>query len=250
MKDSRNSVKIETETIYETRYISNLFNSMSKTYGLVNYISSFGFTERWRHQCIAYLPETGQMLSGYDLMSGMGELWHSLNKRLSKKAKVIAIDLSEIMHREATKKKERYSFHIETLQADILQLTLVYKSADFIVSSFGLKTFNHEQLQNLAEVTCNLLRPGGTFSFVEISSPSSRWLRIPFHFYLKWLIPVIGRIFNGNSNDYRMLGIYCEKFQNAYGFTSMLREQGLAAEFKSLFFGCASVVYGCKPGSV
>ena len=38
--------------IYEEKFIIKLFDRMSKTYGTVNYFSSFGFTARWRKQCV------------------------------------------------------------------------------------------------------------------------------------------------------------------------------------------------------
>lgn len=38
--------------IYKKEFVEHLFNRMSMTYGVTNYISSFGFTERWRKQCI------------------------------------------------------------------------------------------------------------------------------------------------------------------------------------------------------
>ena len=64
-----------SDHIYETEFLQGLFDRMSKTYGFVNYITSFGFTERWRKQCVHYLPRINQNASrGYDFLSGMGEL--------------------------------------------------------------------------------------------------------------------------------------------------------------------------------
>ena len=62
-------------------------------------------------------------------------------------------------------------------------------SADFIVCSFGLKTFNETQLGTLADEVVRLLKPGGVFSFIEISVPQNA-LRPAYMFYLKKLIPL------------------------------------------------------------
>ena len=241
MKSERN------DDIYEPGNVARLFDSMSKTYGLTNYLSSFGFTQRWRNQCISYLPAHDSLIYGYDLMSGMGELNNSLKKILKPGAKIRAIDISAAMNHEAQKRKDKYHFTVETSQADILQEPLPAASADFVVSSFGLKTFHPDQLAKLAVVTASLLKPAGVFSFVEVSTPGAKWLQVPFMFYLKKLIPIIGRICKGNSSDYRMLGVYCQNFQNASGFAAMLQAQGLEAHYKPLFGGCASVVFGRRP---
>jgi len=70
---ARKNIQMEEE-IYSTEFVENLFNRMSKTYGVVNYLSSFGFTERWRKQCIDEIT-WDNLREGYDLMSGMGETW-------------------------------------------------------------------------------------------------------------------------------------------------------------------------------
>ena len=58
---------------YDSRAIQALFDEMAATYGVVNYISSFGFAARWRHQVVknVLLTEKSYVV---DLMSGMNEL--------------------------------------------------------------------------------------------------------------------------------------------------------------------------------
>ena len=38
--------------LYAPATVKQLFREMSKTYGIVNVISSFGFVRRWRRQCV------------------------------------------------------------------------------------------------------------------------------------------------------------------------------------------------------
>lgn len=38
--------------IYGPEFIRNLFDEMAKTYGIVNLITSFGFSMWWRKRCI------------------------------------------------------------------------------------------------------------------------------------------------------------------------------------------------------
>lgn len=223
-----------------------MFDRMSKTYGVANYITSFGFTERWRRQCLEDLPPVPANAQGYDLMSGMGEAWEHILKQVPQ-GKITAIDLSSSMHKKAEEKSKALGAAITAQQADILNNDLPDSSAQFVVSTFGLKTFKEGQLRQLAQEVARILQKGGVFSFIEISSPKG-WLLKPFYlFYLKIVIPLIGRLFLGNARDYRMLGQYCQAFGDCQAFQKNLESEGLEVHFKKYFFGCATGVYGRKP---
>ncbi len=60
--------------IYEADYVRQLFDEMSESYDRVNYLTSFGFSQRWRRQCVEHaLIQSGETV--HDLMCGMGECW-------------------------------------------------------------------------------------------------------------------------------------------------------------------------------
>jgi demethylmenaquinone methyltransferase/2-methoxy-6-polyprenyl-1,4-benzoquinol methylase len=130
---------------------------------------------------------------------------------------------------------------------DVLVWEAPSELADVVVSSFGLKTFDREQQRLLARKVTQLLKAGGSYSFVEISLPPFPPLRSVYMFYLKTLIPLIGRMLLGNPDCYRMLGVYTEAFDNTSHFAGCLREAGLEVVLFSHFFGCATGVRGIKP---
>ncbi len=231
---------------YDSESIRTLFDEMASTYGYVNLVSSFGFTARWRHQAVDGLPlKMAECV--VDLMSGMGELWRSLSKALPASARVVGVDLSPEMARRT---RREWHFPCEVCVADVLTWKAPLEFADLVVSSFGLKTFDREQQRLLAHKVARLLKAGGSFSFVEISAPPFFPLRFVYMFYLKRLIPLIGRMLLGNPDCYRMLGVYTEAFENTSHFASCLREAGLEAVLVSHFFGCATGVRGFKPRAV
>jgi len=219
---------------------------MASTYGYVNLISSFGFTAQWRRQAVTGLP-LASAEKVVDLMSGMGEIWRSLATELRPSAQVVGIDISTEMARRTHR---QWSFSVEVCVADVLDWNPKASHADVVVSSFGLKTFDRMQQRELAKIVAQLLKPGGSYSFVEISVPPFRPLRAVYMFYLRVLIPLIGRLLLGNPESYRMLGVYTEAFENAEYFTGCLREAGLDVIPVSYFFGCATGVRGIKPPAV
>jgi ubiquinone/menaquinone biosynthesis C-methylase UbiE len=234
---------MQTQPGYDPNAIRALFDEMAATYGIVNFIASFGFAARWRHQLVEGLPLSNASHI-VDLMSGMNELCRSVVRHAAPTLRLTAIDISpEMIHRA----RKNWPFRVEIHLHDVLTWEAEPATADAVISSFGLKTFDRTQQQQLAQRVTRLLRPGGVFSFVEISVPPARLLQLPYLFYLNRVIPWIGRLFLGNPANYRLLGVYTQAFGTCRHFAQCLRQQGLDVTEVSYFFGCATGVRGMSP---
>jgi len=231
--------------LFDENEVRRLFDEMAETYGVVHLISSFGFCRRWRRQTLeqVILPP-GPAVA--DLMSGMGELWPSIAAR-TRDARILAIDISPEMVRRAEGNDLGKGAQVEVRVADVLTTEIEPESVDAVVSSFGLKTFSPAQQETLARRIAAMLRPGGSLSLTEISVPPNLALRAVFMAYLTHVVPLIGRCFLGNPENYRKLGRYTRSFGSAKGMAAALRASGLHAELRSYFFGCATGVVGSKP---
>lgn len=232
--------------IYDPLYVAALFSEMSATYGFTNLTASLGFAAIWRRFCVASLPDH-QLETCCDLMSGMGELLTSVIRKHPELKEITAVDFCPEMCRAIEQTSLRQAVPVRILQEDVLRSTLPSNSFDCVLCSFGLKTFSPSQQRSLAQLVQRLLKPGGVFSFVEISVPHNRLIRHPFLSYIRTVVPKIGRMCLGNPLNYRMLGEYTERFGNAEVFSSYLREEGLYTEPLSHFFGCCTGVAGRKP---
>jgi len=239
-------VTVKTD-IYDPRFVSRLFDEMAKTYGVVNLISSFGFSKRWRRQCVhAINVKHGSTV--LDLMTGMAELSPDLIKSAGAESEVIALDISRLMCERAMGQFNRLNVEasVAVVTGNALQCPVSTNSVDYVFSSFGLKTFNAEQLELLAKEIARVLKPGGAFSFLEISTPPSPLLRIPYMFYLCFVIPFIGRLFMGNPDNYRLLGVYTEAFVDCRLSKKFFSKAGLSTTYHRYFFGCATGLSGFK----
>ena len=76
--------------------------------------------------------------------------------------------------------------------------------------------------------------------------PRSAWLRIPYAFYLRRVIPLIGRCFLGNPDNYRMLAVYTERFESGELARTAFEAQGFRVRSEDLFFGCARRIVGVR----
>ncbi|MET3522546.1 class I SAM-dependent methyltransferase [Mesorhizobium abyssinicae] len=240
-----------SEDIYDAQFVKGVFDRCSGRYIAFSWVCSFGFTERWRRQCVELMPapETRQP-KGYDLMAGTGEVWPHLLKRFPDIAEITAVDISSGMHLRAMERLHTHRAHkIAFIEDDVLASDLPDADADFIVSTFGLKTFNREQHAKLARLVARCLRPGGVFCMIEASDPKGWWLRPLYLFHLKVVLPLVERTLLNGAQDFSMIGTYSTNFGDASAVAEMLRAEGLEVEFKRFFFGCATAVAGRKPAA-
>jgi ubiquinone/menaquinone biosynthesis methyltransferase len=219
---------------------------MSKSYERMNYITSFGFSIRWRRQSIGHLDGSLDNIKVIDLMTGMGEIWNPLKKKFPN-ASLTALDFSDEMLRHASLKNQKYfDNQILLVQKNFLNSDLPSDYFDLVTCSFGLKTFNTEQLHVLASETKRILKKGGDFSFIEVSKPTNPMLYMLYAFYLSKIIPVLGWLFLGNPREYKMLWKYTSIFKNADAAANIFEQYGLSVKSTSFFFGCASGFHGTK----
>lgn len=92
------------DNIYNPEYVKTLFDKMSQSYERMNYITSFGFSIRWRHQFLNKIEPSSEKIKIIDLLSGMGETWMPTIAKFPN-AQLTALDFSEGMLKYASKKK-------------------------------------------------------------------------------------------------------------------------------------------------
>ncbi|HEX8461997.1 MAG TPA: class I SAM-dependent methyltransferase, partial [Segetibacter sp.] len=202
-------------SIYNSEFVKGLFNRMSSSYERMNYITSFGFSIRWRTQFLNSFKSTTNQVEVIDLLTGMGETWYSTKNKFPC-LNLTALDFSEEMLKCARQKsKMKFNNEVIVLQQDILQNELKSNNYDFVTCAFGLKTFSIEQLEILAQEVKRILKVGGQFSFIEVSKPPNKILKALYSFYLGKIIPILGKFFHGNPEEYKMLWRYTDKFENA-----------------------------------
>ncbi len=239
--------KRDSQEIYDPAFVNQLFENMSGTYEWMNVIFSFAFSIRWRRQCV----KAANLLPGMhvvDLMSGMGEAWKPILYYTKNDCRITGVDFCKGMIRFAEKEKLKLGHtNISILCENALENSLPCESVDAVISTFGLKTFSEKQIELLATEMMWLLKPGGVCSILEISVPKRPVLKWPYLYYLKYAIPLLGRIFLGNPENYRMLGIYTERFGDCSGIEDIFIETGFNTVLKEYFFGCATGIIGKKP---
>jgi ubiquinone/menaquinone biosynthesis C-methylase UbiE len=235
--------------IYRPEFVRELFDRCGSNYRWWSTAASFGFTRRWRRQCVAGLPPMPQARNaGLDLMAGTGEVWPHLLELRPEVATITAVDISSEMNRRAlTRLHQGLEGRVRLIEADVLRADLPANSADFAISTFGMKTFDAGQHAAFARELARVLKPGGVFSIIEASDPKGWALHGLYSFYMNRVLPMIERTVLRGAQDFSMIGTYTRNFGDCRHLAHCLKVEGLDAEFKSYFFGCATGVVGRKP---
>ena len=235
-----------TRDIYDPAFVADVFDRCSSAYRNWSAVASFGMVRRWRRQCVAGLDlPRDSRAKGVDLMAGTGEVWPHLLSRFPALEGITAIDISPGMHAEAMERLHRArTGRITHLCANMLETDLPDASADFAVSTFGLKTFDARQHRIFARQLARILKPGAPFALVEATDPVGWGLRPLYRLYLDGILPLIERIFLRGAQDFAMIGAYTKGFGAGDSVAVALREAGLDVTETRLVFGCALLLTG------
>lgn len=230
---------------YDDAYVARMFDRMGPTYDFVNRISSFGFCELWRYQCVRHARiQPGDVVC--DMMSGSGECWPYLRRR--KVSQIISVDFSPVMIKRQRQHRQQGKVALAIHQENATSTSLPSRSVDCVVGAFGLKTLSEAALAGFAREIHRILKPGGRVALFEISSANDWLLGALYRWYVSVVIPQIGRLLLGDIECYRMLGAYTRAFGSCERVVQFFERAGLRVEVHRHFFGCATALVGLKPG--
>ena len=92
------------------------------------------------------------------------------------------------------------------------------------------------------------LKPGGRISLLEISTADGWWLSAAYRFYLRSIIPIVGKMCLGDIECYRMLSAYTETFGSCRAAAPAFSQAGFEVSVRDHFYGCATSIVGRKSG--
>ncbi|SHI64210.1 demethylmenaquinone methyltransferase / 2-methoxy-6-polyprenyl-1,4-benzoquinol methylase [Rubritalea squalenifaciens DSM 18772] len=186
--------------IHSERFVKSLFSEMSRTYGVVNLLSSLGFAYFWRKLAVRALPKDS--LQVCDLMTGGAECLTHMRTHFGKETRMELVDWCEDMCARARQTVRRYhGKQVEVINASALALPSQDASYDAVVSTFGLKTLSPDELLDFVREVKRVLKPGGSISLLEFSMPENAMVRFFFRLYVKFYVPFLGWLFLGESGQ-------------------------------------------------
>lgn len=204
--------------------VNDLFAAIAPRYDLINDLQSFGLHRWWKRRLIQFAAvQPGE--SALDLCCGTGDVAFALAEA---GARVTGMDFSAPMLAvaEARKVKVGEAAGPVFLQGDALRTPFPDAHFDVVTISYGLR--------NLASVDEGLremwrvLKPGGRLLVLDFGKPDNAAWRGAYFAYLRFAVPVFGRLFCKNAAAYAYILESLQHYPAQRGVDEKLRALGAA----------------------
>ncbi len=222
-----------------------VFDAIAGRYDGINTVLSGGLHRIWRRELRRKLPShSGQTV--IDLATGTADVAIELSKD-PRVVKIVGLDMSEGMIAIGRSKLSKMGLNnkIELVLGDAQRLTFASNNFDAATMSFGIR--NVPDTSACLREIHRVLKSGGRGLILEFALPHSKIIRALHLFYLRHLLPLIGRVLSGHSTAYTYLNQTIEEFPYGEDFVALMRQAGfLKARHCSLSFGIVNLYWGDK----
>jgi len=218
--------------------VRDLFDGIDRRYDFLNHLLSFCVDYHWRNVMARELLPLGGPLV-LDLAAGTGDSAATLLRR---GLTVVGVDVSLNMLARGRAKINRESY--QPVLASGYSLPFREGSFDGATCAFGIRNMPETALA--LEELFRVLKRGGTVVVLEFSMPSG-FLRLPYRFYLRKVIPRVAGIFSSRA-AYEYLGESIEAFHRPDEFCTLIRQAGFeSCEKHPLTMGVVHIHKARKP---
>lgn len=221
-----------------------MFDNISGTYDFLNHLLSLGIDVRWRKRAIASLKIIKPKCI-LDVATGTGDL--AIESLRLNPQKVIGVDISSGMLSVAREKMRKLGVGstVELSEADSENLPFEENKFDAVTVAFGVRNFENLEA-GLLEMK-RVLRPGGKIVILEFSRPARFPMKQLYHFYFRFILPKIGRLFSKDRAAYTYLPESVKAFPDGKKFTDILMRLGYNnTTCEPLTFGISSLYTATK----
>jgi demethylmenaquinone methyltransferase/2-methoxy-6-polyprenyl-1,4-benzoquinol methylase len=228
----------------KSEQVELMFDEIAGKYDFLNHALSLGIDKSWRKKGILALKDINPKRI-LDIATGTGDLAIEAF-RLLKPNKILGIDLSEKMMSVGRKKvtKAGLTDSISFEKQDCAGLQLEDNSFDAAMVAFGVRNF--EQLDQSFGEILRVLKPGGKFMILELTTPDMFPMKQAYQLYSK-LIPIMGNLMSRNNVAYHYLTKSIKAFPQGKEMKAILEKNGFKnVSCQKFTFGICTMYLGSK----
>jgi demethylmenaquinone methyltransferase/2-methoxy-6-polyprenyl-1,4-benzoquinol methylase len=221
--------------------VRDLFGEIAPRYDLINDLQSFGFHRVWKRNVVE-LARIGPGMRALDVCCGTGDLVFALHKC---GATVAGLDFSLPMLRVALQRQTAPQHGTALLRGDTLNLPFASDTFDAVTVGYGLRNLADWE-RGLAEMW-RVAKRGGRLVVLDFGKPANAVWRKIYFAYLRWGVPLFGRLFCKNAPAYAYILESLQHYPAQEGVAAHMRELGCGeVRVINLVGGAMSINVGVK----
>jgi demethylmenaquinone methyltransferase / 2-methoxy-6-polyprenyl-1,4-benzoquinol methylase len=228
--------------------VRDLFATIAPRYDLINDLQSFGLHRLWKRRLLKLAHgQPGER--ALDLCCGTGDITLALALQ---GLEVTGLDFSEPMLSHAAARfqtqnaKTPFPHPPQFIQGDAQQIPFPDNTFDLVTVGYGLR--NLASFETGLREMQRVARPGARLLILDFAKPDNSFLRAIYFGYLRICVPILGRIFCGDSATHSYILESLMHYPAQNGVDASLRQLGLIrTKIFTLAFGAMSINYAEKP---
>ncbi len=222
-------------------YVQGMFDRIAGRYNLMNRLMTFGQDLRWRRFVVqqARLKPGDKLL---DLATGTGDIAFEALKQVPG-VQAFGGDFSLGMM--LVGQGLAHGDQVQWNQSDALNLPFPDDSFEAVTSGYLMR--NVIDIPRALAEQRRVLKPGGRIVVLDTSPPPHNLLRPFILIYLRYVIPLLGRLISGNADAYEYLPASTQKFKTPDELAALMREAGFQnVHYQTFMFQTMAVHWGEK----
>lgn len=233
----------EVKESEKSKYVGEVFTSVSKNYDIMNDAMSFGMHRLWK-KILVELASVGNEDVILDIASGTGDI----SKLISKEYPNTSIFMSDINYEMLSEGRDRAineSFDNNCTFCQLSGEILPFKDNvfDLITVGFGLRNFTNKE-KGLEEMK-RCLKKDGKLLILEFSKPINPTFSKIYDWYSFNVLPKLGSILANDSDSYQYLAESIRMHPDQEYLKKMIIESGFKeAKFYNLLNGIVAIHIG------
>lgn len=221
-----------------------MFDRIARRYDVMNTVMSAGLHHRWRARA-ADLARVGPGAAALDLCCGTGDLALELRRRVGPAGRVVGLDFSAPMLELAERKSAAAGSAVDWVLGNALELP--FEDATFDAATVGFGVRNVADLERAISEMARVVRPGGTVTILEITTPRRPPLKWFYSLWFDRIVPLLGRL-AGDPEAYTYLPRSVRRFPPAHELAGLMHSAGLEhVRYLMLAGGIVAIHSGVVP---
>jgi demethylmenaquinone methyltransferase / 2-methoxy-6-polyprenyl-1,4-benzoquinol methylase len=205
--------------------IAAMFDAIADRYDFLNHLLSAGIDRRWRARAVRALHLSGRERV-LDVCTGTGDLAIAAVRAHPGAAYVIGVDFAGAMLSVARRKLARdpWRDRVALVRGDATGLPVATASIDAVTIAFGIR--NVDRLDAACVEMRRVLKAGGRLAVLEFAVPALPVWRQCYGWYVRHVLPQIGRAVSHHGGAYGYLPASIDAFAKPDELVKILRHAG------------------------